>query len=301
MLAPGSRGTGLKKQPADPRDLKLSAVIRQLGTAAVPTSFDLTRHVHNVPDQGSTGRCQTFAQISGLSIQRDIQGLPYIDPCYDWTYRFARLLDSVVAGEGAILHGDSGATNRSAAMSLLRDGLCQVTHHRKDGLYDGWPNAKETMDLDPLAWWQQQKYQNPPHLIDGLWRCDFDPQIGAHHHQDVTSRVVDNNVPAVRGSIASGHAVVLGIPAKASLYTVPPTGLMSIPQESEQSYGYHSIVLVGYDDNMISGGYTGYFHILNSWGPGFGQGGYGWMPYDWFTKAAPQDRPFDLWTHHWAK
>lgn len=300
-LQPGSRGTGLIRQPLDPRDYKLSDVLRRSGAAQPPpTSYSLRAFAPPIWDQYDTNRCQVFAWLRALAIQRSRQKLEYLDPCFDWTYRFARIYDDRVAGGPGSLHGDSGATNRQAGMSLVRDGYCKATHRRKDGLYDGWPNGKQTMDLDPEQWWQQNQYQTHK-LVLGLYECDFDPQLSTHHHKAITTRVVDDNVLAMETSISSGFAVVLGIPARESLYGTPYTGIMSIPTDSEHLYGYHSICAIGYDRNMQSNGYTGFFHIDNSWGPAFGQGGSGWMPYAWWSQATQDNMPFDLWAVHWAQ
>jgi len=49
------------------------------------------------------------------------------------------------------------------------------------------------------------------------------------------------------------------------------------PSEGESIEGYHAIVLVGYDDNKKA------LELRNSWGEGWGEGGYAWMSYDLVT------------------
>lgn len=48
--------------------------------------------------------------------------------------------------------------------------------------------------------------------------------------------------------------------------------------------GSHSIILVGYDDNHITADGTGAFKFINSWGTGWGKGGYGWISYTYAQK-----------------
>lgn len=46
----------------------------------------------------------------------------------------------------------------------------------------------------------------------------------------------------------------------------------------------HAMVVVGYDDQM------GAFLLMNSWGPGWGQGGYCWVSYKLMTDLTPSER-----------
>ncbi len=64
------------------------------------------------------------------------------------------------------------------------------------------------------------------------------------------------------------------------------TGKIPFPFSGDQPVGGHAIVAVGYDDNMTikhaaanAPTYKGALLIRNSWGTGWGQAGYGWLPY----------------------
>jgi C1A family cysteine protease len=50
---------------------------------------------------------------------------------------------------------------------------------------------------------------------------------------------------------------------------------------SSYSDGGHAVVIVGYDDNRQTKDGTGAFKFINSWGTGWGYGGYGWMSYQY--------------------
>lgn len=57
----------------------------------------------------------------------------------------------------------------------------------------------------------------------------------------------------------------------------PATGQVSRKGEAR---GYHAVTLVGWDDKRQA------FHIRNSWGVKWGQGGYAWVPYSYpFSEA----------------
>jgi hypothetical protein len=57
-----------------------------------------------------------------------------------------------------------------------------------------------------------------------------------------------------------------------------PGGLISMPSTDVPLDGrHHSVCLEGYDDH------TQFFKFWNNWGSGWGQGGYGYLPYQYFT------------------
>ena len=74
--------------------------------------------------------------------------------------------------------------------------------------------------------------------------------------------------------LAAGHPVACGLRWPNAL---KGSDLLAVPRADEVSDG-HSIAFVGYeDDPAINGG--GAFRIRNSFGPGWGQGGYGRISY----------------------
>jgi len=75
-------------------------------------------------------------------------------------------------------------------------------------------------------------------------------------------------------------------------------GEIPYPAPGEKIRGGHAIVAVGYDDakrikNPGNGNETmGAFLIRNSWGASWGDGGYGWLPYEYVL----QGLAVDWWT-----
>lgn len=66
--------------------------------------------------------------------------------------------------------------------------------------------------------------------------------------------------------------------------------------QSDDNVGGHAIDAVGYDDsrkikNAGPGGVAtkGAFLIRNSWGTGWGDKGYGWLPYDYVLNGLAVD------------
>jgi C1A family cysteine protease len=84
------------------------------------------------------------------------------------------------------------------------------------------------------------------------------------------------NFAAVKSALAQGYPVVVGFDVYESFeYPVTNnTGMMPYPNTAtEQLLGGHAVALVGYNDN------TNRFIARNSWGTGWGDNGYFYMPY----------------------
>jgi len=93
----------------------------------------------------------------------------------------------------------------------------------------------------------------------------------------------------MKGCLASGYPFVFGFTVYESFESqqVATTGVVSMPAAGEKVLGGHAVVAVGYDDT------TQRFIVRNSWGPGWGKGGYFTMPYAYLTDSNLSD---DFWT-----
>ncbi len=88
---------------------------------------------------------------------------------------------------------------------------------------------------------------------------------------------------------ATPWPVAVGFTVYESLMTqqVADTGVMPIPKLGEWQRGGHEVLCVGYDlPKQLA-------LMQNSWGDGWGQGGYFWMPFDVVASADT-----DLWMVH---
>ena len=82
------------------------------------------------------------------------------------------------------------------------------------------------------------------------------------------------SIAHLKGALANRLPVVIGMPVYESFFSLSGPGSVYNNLRGS-SRGGHAVTLVGYDDNR----YGGAFKVINSWGTGWGDRGYFWLPY----------------------
>lgn len=100
---------------------------------------------------------------------------------------------------------------------------------------------------------------------------------------------VPQTLTAMKTCLASGHPFIFGFTVYESFESsqVAHTGDVPMPGQAEAVLGGHDVLIVGFDDA------TQKFKFLNSWGPGWGNRGYGTIPYAYATNPGLAS---DFWT-----
>jgi C1A family cysteine protease len=86
-----------------------------------------------------------------------------------------------------------------------------------------------------------------------------------------------NSLDAAKKSLAENGPFIMGLPCFYDFF-FPVNGVIKDPNDGDKQYGGHAICAVGYDDERQL------IKFKNSWGTGWGQDGYGYISYDYFTK-----------------
>ena len=97
---------------------------------------------------------------------------------------------------------------------------------------------------------------------------------------------VKQDVDSIKQVIYSDRGVIIGFTVYASFERIGFDGMMKMPGYREQVLGGHAVLIVGYDDAKQC------FIVRNSWGPRWGQLGYFYAPYAYFTNPKLAQ---DLW------
>lgn len=90
----------------------------------------------------------------------------------------------------------------------------------------------------------------------------------------------DAGILAVKQRLDSGDNVVIGLQVYANYDNINSHDTTYCVSEiSGESRGGHANCIVGYDDDKVTSDGPGAFRVVNSWGPGWGNGGYYWFSY----------------------
>ena len=89
-----------------------------------------------------------------------------------------------------------------------------------------------------------------------------------------------NDTADVKAALANRLPVVIGFKIYSQFYNLfgPDSVYNTVSGSSD---GGHAVTIVGYDDRR----YGGAFRLINSWGRGWGDGGYFWLPYNMFQEV----------------
>lgn len=110
----------------------------------------------------------------------------------------------------------------------------------------------------------------------------FTQKPSAKAYQDATAFKINGykmigSLDDTRAALAQGKPVVIGFTVYQSFENIGSDGVMPVPQPNESILGGHCVLVVGYDDarQMLI--------VRNSWGTGWGDQGYFYMPYAAYT------------------
>jgi C1A family cysteine protease len=156
------------------------------------------------------------------------------------------------------IHSDTGASIRDGIKSINNIGYCNENQ---------WPYIIEKFDTKP----DEKCYEY------------------ASQHKSLSYKRVSQNEKTIKTALNLGFPVVFGISVYESFETedVSKTGIVPIPGDDEKLLGGHAIVLVGYDCEKRL------FTFRNSWGEGWGDKGYGYLPFEYVLNPDLAD---DFWT-----
>jgi C1A family cysteine protease len=91
-------------------------------------------------------------------------------------------------------------------------------------------------------------------------------------------------IDEIKSALQNNGPVIAGISVYESFETldVTKTGAVPLPKPKEILVGGHAICIVGFDDEKKT------FKFLNSWGSGWGDKGYGYLPYDYLKNNSSE-------------
>jgi C1A family cysteine protease len=235
----------------------------ELGVAILPDFIDLSLWCSEIEDQGSLNSCTASAAIALMEYFQKKSFGKYIDGSRLFLYKATRNLMQI--------EGNVGTSIRNTMKAMALFGVPPEEY---------WPydEAKVNVEPDPFCYAFAQSYQ-------ALKYFRLDPA-------GITNKVLLAQIKAI---LVSGFPCVFGFTLYSSIYDESnPRGHIPYPHQRDKAEGGHSVVAVGYDDykvikNADDKETTGALLIRNSWGSLWGEGGYGWLPYDYVLKGLTAD------------
>lgn len=249
----------------------VKAMLAKVGVAepaevSIPASIDLREWCSPIENQGSLGSCTANAGAALVEYYERRAFGKHIDASRLFLYKATRNL----------LHwtGDRGAFLRTTMGAMALFGLPPEEY---------WPYVIADFDKEPSAFCYAfaQAYQAIQYF-----RLD-PPGISK-----------DLLLKQIKCLLAAGLPSMFGFTVFSSIGRAESDGKIPYPCNGEKILGGHAVAAVGFDDkvkitNTTCGVKTeGALLIRNSWGTGWGDKGYGWLPYEYVLR----ELAIDWWT-----
>lgn len=254
-------------QPSVKTMLAKAGASRGTSTSApkLPTTKSLMQWCSPIEDQGNLGSCTAHAAAGMLEYFERKSFGKHIDASRLFIYKTTRNLMKV--------EGDTGAYIRSVMGALTLFGAPPESYY---------PYDVSKFDEEPSAF---------------LYAYAQNYQALTYYRLDPPGTTNAALLTQIKTSLNSNLPAMFGFSVFDSYDQADRNGgCLPFPTSRESLLGGHAVLAVGYDDtkkirNSSVGGIetTGAILIRNSWGTSWGDGGYGWLPYNYVTRGLTSD------------
>jgi len=269
----GKRGMGWIPDYPDFRDYteeteevkSVLGLARVLKAKSLPVSIDLREWCSPIEDQGTLGSCTAHAGVGVIEYYERKSFGRHMDASRLFLYKVARNLMK--------MKGDTGAYLRTTMGGMVLFGVPPEEY---------WPYREDEKEFD----------QEPPAFCYAFAQ---NYQTVKYFRHDQPETKAEEILRKVKAYLFKGHPAMFGFTVYSSIEQADKTGRIPFPSPKERIEGGHAVVAIGYDDKMkIKNKYgkietSGALLIRNSWGNGWGEGGYGWLPYEYVLKGLAED------------
>ena len=238
------------------------------GNLSLPARVDLRQWCSPVENQGAIGSCTAHAAVGVVEYFERRAHQRHVDGSRLFVYKTTRNLMGV--------QGDTGAWLRNAMSALVLCGVPPERHHP-------YTDATPAFDAEPASF-----VYSVADNFEALQYFSHDP----------AGTAPPAVVASVKSHLGAGVPSMLGFWGFPSFDRGQEPGDIPVPCPRERAEWGHAIVAVGYDDAKVVTNTvcnvrtTGAFLIRNSWGSGWGRGGYGWLPYEYVLRG----HALDFWS-----
>ena len=271
---PDFRDYTIEREEVSPRLLRLGqeksvkTMLAEVGvaepaTVSIPTSMDLRGWCPPIENQAALGSCTANAGVGLVEYYERRAFGRHIDASRLFLYKATRNL----------LHwtGDTGAFLRTTMAAMVLFGVSPEEY---------WRYVIADFDKEPSSF---------------CYAFAQDYQALQYFRLDPPATPKDVLLKRIKYFLAAGLPSMFGFTVFSSIRQAREDGEIPYPCRGERILGGHAVVAVGFNDevkieNTTCGvKTTGALLIRNSWGTGWGDKGYGWLPYEYVLRGLAID------------
>lgn len=242
-----------KRDPEDKRDYKFKTIIMESPNLQLGAKVDHTLNMSPVKDQGQLGSCVGFAVTAMKEWQERVENEAELSEGKRGKSKVYDLSEAWLYWNCKKIDAwpnEEGTSIRYAMQVLNKIGVPTEKAWPYDDVNIGEPAKWATL----VARWN---------TIESYWRIS--------NLQELKVALKDGPVP-------------IGVACFLEIFYTGGDGIVPYPADPNTIYGGHAICAVGYDDTKQL------VKFKNSWGTGWGENGYGYLPYSYI-----EDFMWDAW------
>jgi C1A family cysteine protease len=231
----------------------------------LPVKIDLKAWCAPIEDQAALGSCTANAAVGMIEFYEKKAYGVWLDASRLFLYKATRNLLGWT--------GDTGAYLRTTMGAMALFGVPPEKY---------WPYKIASFDVEPTAF---------------LYAFAQSFQAINYYRLDPLGTTPANLLNQIKTNLAGNLPSMFGFTVYDSISQANGVGKGKIPFPcpTDKVAGGHAIMAIGYDDTMVIKNAncgkttTGALLIRNSWGTSWGEGGYGWLPYEYVLKGLAVD------------
>lgn len=244
-------------------------LVHQRTTARAPTlaaCVDLRPWCSPIENQQTLGACTAHAGVGMIEYYERRAYGKHVDASRLFLYKTTRNLMKE--------SGDTGGYLRNTMEAMVLFGVPPEEY---------WPYDIDKFDDEPSAF---------------LYSFGLNYQALKYYRLDPAGTPHTVLLQSIKCNLAAGLPAMFGFTVYNSYIQASAAnkGAIPYPTSREKIVGGHAVMAVGYDDTLViknsnSGAVAskGAILIRNSMGTGWGDDGYGWLPYDYVLKGLATD------------
>lgn len=248
---------------------KIKDMVSKLGVlgeppASLTAGVDLRAWCSPIENQLNLGSCTAQAGVGLLEyFERRASG-GHVDASRLFLYKVTRNLLGWT--------GDTGAYLRTTMAALTMLGAPPERY---------WPYNVSDYEVEPTAF---------------VYSLADNYEAVSYYRLDPIGTTPVDLLARIKKYLAAKLPSMFGFRVYSSINQANTTGKIPYPHSGDQPVGGHAVVAIGYDDEMkikhsnaTAPTLKGALLIRNSWGTSWGDGGYGWLPYEYVLRGLAVD------------